>query len=416
MLSSKAKIRLALASVAVISLSTSFLSLSYMNSMAKKIQEIARTDARMAQIAESISLSMLEARREEKNFVIYFDTTYISNNQRIMQQLAAQIDTAMLFAPEYRTELDSISTITAQYNSYVTQLAENYSEDPRALTRLQRQIKNVESQLQIFSEQGKITPDSSDYLSTLSNISLLAAASKLSDDKAQLVFHLRETSTRIVRISQHVAEKARSALLQHSEEGIRYNIKAQRNTLTMLFITAILLLYLVLYFPARIFTPLRRFQRSLQAIGRGETHIKLPEVKSEELMDLAQSFEEAIEKLRYFNELKSQKIGVLERKHRKILEEVDEAVLFLAPDLTISYINSSARALLLDDNVAVPQTLQDIKSLWTVIGEHMKNLEKMGRFEIKSKIQNSGLKKRTIAVIPNISAVDGLESIVVIIS
>ena len=71
MLSGRGKIRVALLTVAAISVGTSFVSLFYMNRIIKRSKSIAEKDSRVAGLAEDISLKILEAKREEKNFIIY---------------------------------------------------------------------------------------------------------------------------------------------------------------------------------------------------------------------------------------------------------------------------------------------------------------------------------------------------------
>ena len=105
MISSKTQIRFALLVVAFISLGTSLLSLSYLNRMGRKIEIIANRDAKIVELGEILSVKILEARREEKNFIIYFDTLYIQKNTEILKQIRKDVNNAKSFASAYAEKL-----------------------------------------------------------------------------------------------------------------------------------------------------------------------------------------------------------------------------------------------------------------------------------------------------------------------
>ena len=412
----KGKIRLALLLVALISLGTSLLSLSYMNRLARKFEQIASRDAKIAELGETLSIKMLEARREEKNFIIYLDTTYIVGNRRIIEEIRSDVENVIGITTAYMSELDSIEVLLAEYSANIDRLVTAFQEDPRTLYNLQRQIMNYEQELRNLAKNRRLSVESLPSLTSDVNIALLSASAKLSTEKTRLFNELREDGDRIMNLAQDIASSARETLAKNSTEGMSYSQKAQRNTWTLIFLAVFLLAFLVVSLPQRIFLPYRKISRVLEAIGRGESEFTLPNIgKGDELGELSRSFEEAIGKLRDYSDLKTSKIAQLQRNLYRVLEEVKEAFFILAPDLTVLYVNVAAKALFDIDRELISKSIKELESLWEVLKESIVDVEKRGRFEISLKFRKMEFKKKTVSVIPSTSSTGRLENIFIIV-
>ena len=140
MLTSKAKIRLALVGAVSLSLITALVSLLYMNSMISRIRQITLRDAKLADLARDISIKVLEARREEKNFIIYLDSTYIEQTLSIVSGIESDVEQAGKLETDQLGTLDSMSTLIGDYKSDIAVLKNTFQENPRALSSLQRQL------------------------------------------------------------------------------------------------------------------------------------------------------------------------------------------------------------------------------------------------------------------------------------
>jgi len=416
MLSSRGKIRLALFIVAFISLGTSFLSLSYMHRMATKIEEIAYKDAKIAELGEELSIKMLEARREEKNFIIYFDTLYIDNNQRIIDEIKSDVNDAKEITEAYSTKLDSIEFLIERYSNNIRLLVETFQEDPRTLYNLRRQVINYEEELQNLAKKRKVEVDALPSWTSDINISILSAATKLSAEKSKLFTELREVGNEIMKLTQQITTSARESLAKNSSEGMKYSVKAERNTLTLLLLAGLLLLYMIFYLPQRIFLPFKRMIKILKAIGRGETEAPLPDIHTkDELGELSRSFQEAIHKLKFFNDLKTSKIADIERNFRRVLTEIDEAVILLTPDLRISYANVAAREIFAFSEDINYKPLKEITVLWEILGKHFESGATKRKAEYSLKIKKMDLRKKNLIVIPGLAKSGKLESVLLIV-
>jgi len=415
MLTSKGKIRLALFVVAFISLSTSFLSLSYMNRMATKIEVIAHKDAKMAELGETISIKMLEARREEKNFVIYFDSAYIVQNRKIIEEIKSDIQQAKEIARDNTQELDSVEVLIGLYTENIQLLARTLQEDPRTLSRLQRQVINYEEALKQLAQKQRLKMEDIPSWTSDLNFSLLSAAERVSSDKAKLFTELRETGNEIQNLAEEITLKARESLAKNSSEGMSYSIKAQRNTLILLLIAGCLLIYTIFYLPSKIFLPFRRIVRMLQAVGRDEDVPLQHTFAKDEFGELSRSFQEAIQKLKYFNELKTDKIVEIKRNFHRILEEVEEAVLILSSNLKISWANTAAKNLFSADGEMVAKQIKDLPGLREILGDSLSDIEKKGRSEFSIKLKKTDIRKKTVLIMPSISNTGKPDNILIVI-
>lgn len=416
MLSTKGKIRLALFIVGFLSLATSFISLIYMNSMMRRIENITLQDAALAALGRDISIEMLDARREEKNFIIYLDSAYIKNARGIIEQVKVNIRDAKNLSPESSTELDSMDLLINAYDEDITSLVAIFQEDPKALTAIQKQVLNYETELKKTVRKGKVQEDSlPSWISDL-NVLMASAATKLSTERARLLTDLREKSDLLLTIAQRITARAQKSLAEHGEEGVRYGVLAQRNALTIFIITGILLIYFFFYFPHKILLPFKRMTKALNVIGSGDNAFSLPEIqKGDEFSELSQSFRDALYKLRYFNELKTDKIITIKKQFMHTLEGIKEAVVTLSSDLKITYINSAAKQLFSLDEAIVNKNVEDVSVLWQIFGEEVRAIEDKQKVTLSKRIKKTDLKKRTICIIPVVNSNNDIETFVVIV-
>ena len=400
MLSSKGKIRLVLVVAVSLSLITALVSLLYMNAMISRIRQITLRDARLVDLGRDISIKVLDARREEKNFIIYLDSTYIDQTLFIISKIESNVEQAREIAPEQIVRLDSISGLILAYKSDIAILRKTFEEDPRALSSLQRQLVDYEERLKKTVASNNLKEDSLPvWLSDL-NILAVAATAKLSTEKARLLSDLRETTTTILALSGRIVEQAQSDLAQHSEEGVRYGFKAQRNTVTIFIITILLLAYLIIYFPRIVLLPFQRITKTLKAISKGETAFRIDDLeKGGEFTELYSSFHDAIYDLQVYNDLKTEKIVELQKQLRSTLDEIKEACLIISGDLNISYINESAKILLSVDDAILGKKLSDIQILWKILEEPLGASEVQRRLEINARVKRSDIRKRCVTIL-----------------
>ena len=196
----------------------------------------------------------------------------------------------------------------------------------------------------------------------------------------------------------------------------RWSLTTKRLVVVGGVIAVFLLAFLIVSLPHRIFLPYRRISRVLRGIGRGESEWVLPNIDTkDELGELSRSFQEAIQKLSTFNALKTSKITQIQRNFHRILEEVKEAVCILTPDLTILYLNDSAKRLFDINREIISKSVKDLTPLWDVLDQSIIDIEKRGRYEVNLKLKKMGLKKKIVSVVPSTDSTGKLENVLIII-
>lgn len=411
----KSRIRLALGVVAALALGAALLSLNYLNGMVNDIQRISTVDMPIAELGESLSIRFLEARRDEKNFIITLDTTYIKSNRAILRQMNQNIANAYHFAPEYSTELDSLLNLVGGYSRRITLLVKILQDDPRTLNRLQRQLKSYETEIQRLQKRGRITQDAANQLAKEMNLDIENAAAGISTDKASLFVDLRVGAEDIRELTQSITNKARKALDAHAAQGVRQGILAQRNTLTFLFLAIIIVVYLIVVFPHRLFLPLTRINRTLSALERGDENIAFQVDDDDEFGTLTKHIERALARLRLFNQLKSVKITDAQRHLQRILEAVDEPILILSADLNILYVNSAGRIFWENGTALQGQSIKNLTQLWEVTGEALENIQQRGRTQLTTRLGKRNLSKKTVVLLPHNTQNGRIETIVLLV-
>jgi nitrogen fixation/metabolism regulation signal transduction histidine kinase len=415
-LSVKGKIRLALFIVGFLSLATSFISLAYMNNMIRKIKDITQVDAALAALARDISIQILEARREEKNFIIYLDQSYIKNTYSIIDQVTLNVAEARVLAPQHSAALDSIDSLAVHYLAHIEQLATTFQEDPNTISRIQKQMLDYEERLK-KALSGSETRDDSlpSWISDL-NILLASTAAKMSVEKVRLLTNLRETSDQILQISQQMTIAAQESLTEHSKEGVIFGVRAQRNALTVFIITGLLLAYLIFYFPKRILFPFRSINRAIKAIGRGESSTIIPEFrKGEEFWDLVNSIQDTLRQLRQYDEIKTNKIVESRKQLVQILDEVNESIILLSEDMRITHFNTAASIALSLTADMLHKHIENIPALWQHFGALLNEATLKRKVSGSIRIKRTDLKKRNACIVSFANNEGKLHSYVIIL-
>lgn len=414
--SGKTQIRFSLFIVSCIALGTSLFSVSYLNQMTDAIDRITYQDARMIQLGESISRQMLEARREEKNFIIYLDTLYLNNTTHILSELRSHIQHYQDSSRNIVSELDTIQGLLNQYEGLVLDLTEIYQEDPNTFNKLQSKLLDYEKSLETLAAKKKVpNEDIVSWMSTL-NVTLVSANAKISAEKARHFSELKSISEAVVQKSQQIAEQARISLEQDTKEGLRYSTRAQRNTLTLIFLSGFLLLGLIIWFPKRIFRPYDQFIKALNPVSRGAAYSINPNLMmNNEIGKLSEAIETALRETQTQSMLKTIKIQSIQRMYRRLMEELDDAIIILDKDYHIVTMNNQALTWFHKDTDRMLKKLGDIPSLWEAVQPSLINIDRLGRTEMKFQSKELRLNRKKISLIPILREGSLLEYVILVI-
>jgi nitrogen fixation/metabolism regulation signal transduction histidine kinase len=194
-------------------------------------------------------------------------------------------------------------------------------------------------------------------------------------------------------------------------------MRARRNTQTLILIAGILLTYLLIELPRRVFMPFRKTIRSLKALERGEMEAPLPYIdSSDEVGEVSRAIQSAIQRLRDYNTLRMEKIVEVQRDLTRIIEEVTEGIFILAHNGVILQMNHAAKTMFGIEKDAVPTSIKDIPMLGERVFPNLADIDKQGKQEIHFKINRKGQRRKTAQIIPNIDLNNRLMHVLIIVS
>ncbi|HDQ45864.1 MAG TPA: HAMP domain-containing protein [bacterium] len=407
----KNRIRLAMGAVAAVSFGVSLLSLTYMNRMARRLTAIAAADVHLTEISESISIRILEARQAEKNYILFFDSTDIDLNVRLIDGVLTDVSRARRIAPHSAARFDSLVSLLGDYRENIQKLTFLSFENADKLTRVGRRLMQTEREL-----QGLKHPQQSglDGWTTDMQIALLAVSGELSPDKIRTLENLKRTGKQIMALTRKISDASRASLAANAEQALLLAARAQRDVLTLLLLSGVFLGVLMYYLPRRLFEPFSRILRALRAVGRGDVAFPLPGIESkDEIGELSRAFYEATRKIRYFNELVTEKIVEVKRNQQRVLEEIHEGVIITGPDYKITFMNQAARDLLQLKGEAV--SLKDLPGLWNSLQARLDQVDPQDRSPIALKAGKLSVGALAVSVIPRTGKGGRVENILFLI-
>ncbi|MBN1895908.1 HAMP domain-containing protein [bacterium] len=401
MAAAHSKIRISLLAVSCVALAASLISLSYARRMVRTIETMATVDARMLELGEEISIRMLEARRDEKNYIITYDSTYILQSRNILGDIRGDISGSKGIAGSYTEVLDSISRLVDEYENSLVLLQKTFREDPRLLYRLQEQMINYEKDLRLLARKSNIRTEDMPAWSTDISLILSYAAGKLSSDKAEIIQDLKRISSRIHVLAQNLASDAQTAFYNRSQEGVRTGEKAQRDILTLLLVSGLALGWAAYKLPKYILSPVRTLLKALKTAARGDTDQEFPVLEThDEFTELSAACRTAIGRLQYFNRLRVDKITEKERHFQKLIDELEEGIVRLTPDLTVTQFNRTAAELFDIRAEHLQKPLSGIEALWNLVQAPLAAIDQTGRTELRARLPGRMLKKHTVILVP----------------
>ena len=150
---------------------------------------------------------------------------------------------------------------------------------------------------------------------------------------------------------------------------------------------------------------------------RGETETQLSHIDStDEVGELSRAIQSAIQRLRDYNVLRTEKIIEVQRDLTRVIEEINEGVFILAHNGAIIQMNGAAKSLFEIEKDAVPTSIKDIPRLGDLVVTKLPDIDKQGKQEVKFKVNRQGTRKKTAQIIPNIDLNNRLSHVLIVIS
>jgi len=322
------------------------LALYYTGQMSQTAGQMAATDVELLRLGHAVTFHFLEARRAERNYLIYEDTAYLAavraslaaslaaaNRGRSLDTLlAVPCDSLVAGLALYRRLLDSLRQIPA------------LRPDPGRL----REVEALRGRHRFALQQAAQDSSGRDSLLALAAglAQQLETAELVGGAGLALTERIRQTGASIADLARRITARANQRLVEHEARVRRLSAWSQRNIITVLLVAVGLIIWLVLRLPRTIVLPVKRIANALARAETGDLNIHVTPRDRDELGQLALQLNRVFARLREIDERKTGYIQQLERRFRVLANDISEGILVFDRDAVLSYANAAAAPLL----------------------------------------------------------------------
>lgn len=322
------------------------ISLLYLRRMNNAVSLIVDRDIEIMHIADRLSLRFAEARRHEKNYILYGDAAYLGEAMAALRYVSRLGSEATRLDPGLIAHTSAIRT---QVRSYQV-LAESLVRLPRpepGRTYLTPSLSQLREQHERLLRLAAAATDSAE------RDSLVIQAARLASDLALPYPGYRELNDAIRAIEAAINAQtdsitllARRRIAEHRHRTRQLAAWGQRNIVTILLVVLVILTWLIIVLPRRVVLPIKRIANALDRVEDGDLDVRIKPRSKDELGRLAAQLNRAFGLLREQDERKVNRILQLERRFKLLGNDVMEGVLVVDGVPNVVYANPAIEELL----------------------------------------------------------------------
>ena len=322
----RARMTLSMLYAAALVIPVVVLSLFYIRRMNDAVGRIVDKNIELMHIGDQIQLDFLQARRDEKNFLLYGDSIYLGNSHASLEHISELCSKGRKLGPDLATSFDAIISRTSIYR----RLADS-------ITMLSPGQVFIPNRARLQQDHEKLLKAAASAQDTSRRDSLLAAAAKLASKIALpipagqsgrlLNDSIYSLQAAIAVGADSVIGFAQQRVLCNRRRARQLAAWGQRNIITVLLLVLAVLGWLVFTLPKRTVLPIKRIANALRRAEEGNLDIHVTPRTKDELGQLARQLNRAFARLREFDESKVSRILYLERRFRLLANDISEGVL-----------------------------------------------------------------------------------------
>lgn len=356
-LSIKRRITIAMLFAFLLTVPSVYLSLVYVSRILQEINTIIDQDVAMGRSAAELSVLMLDIRRIERNYRLIGGDTERNAVQSLIAVTDSALAHALTIAPKSEEVLISdMQSHLAMYANSFSMLADHISAHPPE-SRIQRIRNQLSDGLEAFQHQYRDTleqlesapPDLRDSLITqvsesmnvISFDRLMTTAG--GDDSAQPAYiqdNLNRSAEDFLTAADDLAERSWQNMQAHRTESQFIEARAKRDIITILLITAAVCVYVVSSLPRKITRPVARLNGLLRKAGEGDFASHATVSTNDEIGDLANSYNQVLDRISQYDELKTRKIASQKRIIDRLLEHMARPACVFSSGMILLYYNA----------------------------------------------------------------------------
>ncbi len=305
------------------------LSLLYIRRMNDAVNRVVTEDIELMRIGDRISLDFARARRGEKNFLLYRDSTYLTQVHEALADVHDLSDRGRKLEPKLTREFNAIVALTDIYRD----LADSLIRMPVPETRGSFVIPSLSRLRRTHEELLRAAASVTD---SLQRDSILAEAARLGGNISLPLVGSRTLNDSIESLQLAIAVRTDS-IVAHARTKVEQNRRharmlaawGQRNIITVLLVVLVVLVWLLVVLPRRAVLPIKRITNSLLRTEEGELNVRVKLDSRDELGQLARRLNRSFARLREFDNRKADRILQLERRFRLLLNDISEGVIIV---------------------------------------------------------------------------------------
>lgn len=334
-----------LASAALV-LPVVLLALFYLRRMNEAVGRIAERDIELMHIGDRISLDLARARRDDKNFLLYRDSTFLIDSRDAVGRVSLLADSGRKLDPATVAEFDTIHSLSLRYHQLLDSLRYLPAQPTPAPGALPGMTQLRRSHELLLRQAGEAA-DSTRRDSLLTEAARLAERITLpTPGSRHLDDELHSLQQQVAALSDTIVARALHRIGDHRQNARRLATWGQRNIVTVLLLTVVVLIWLMVALPRQTVLPIKRLLNALRRAETGNLDIRVKPSSADELGQLAHQLNRSFARLREFDERKVDRILQLERRFRLLSNDISEAVIVVDRATTILLANYAAEELL----------------------------------------------------------------------
>jgi nitrogen fixation/metabolism regulation signal transduction histidine kinase len=322
-------------------------SLFYLGRMSGALNRVIETDVELMRLGDRITLTFLDARRSEKNYLLYSDSCYLAAARASADEVVTLCDQGRALERELKPVFDSLLADVAVYRLQLDTIVALLGGEAGA--GYTQALARLRAEHQRLLEAAAATEDSLARDSALTAADLLAARADL--PVAGLLGRIlneqvRATEARVVDGARTVSDYAAGRTRDSQRQARQFSTWGQRNVATALLLVAVALIWAVTALPRNIVLPLKRIANALGRAERGELDVRVTVHGRDELDQLARQLNRVFSRLRESDSRKTSHIQQLERRFRLLAADIAEGVLVFDRTPNLLYANAAVESLL----------------------------------------------------------------------
>ncbi len=370
----RTRITLAILLAFVLVLPVISLSLFYLSDLLTTTQVITERDVRLGRTATDLIFTMLDIQRQERNFRVFGSSVESEAIARRIASADSMIESARRIAPESEAELlGELDQRLTNYRNSFQMLVSYLKENPpaeriqRIRSKLMQQFYEFESMFKsIQQELEKAPPAQRDSILSAANkyvdvfsIDQIVAFNGAGEDPAQTSYiqqSLDSARQEFLQTAQRFASANWENMQENKETALRIEARAKRNIIFVLILTAIACFFMIVKLPGYIVRPITSLSSMLRKVGNGDLHVYAPVTSNDEIGDLAINYNQVMERIRTYDDLKTKKIASQKRSIERLIDYLNVPICILSRNMVALYYNARFSSMF---GPEVPQKIPD---------------------------------------------------------